>query len=56
MRRLLPRSELTARGPILALSIVCVLAAILLFGTGRPVGAMTALIAAFLLVAAAKRA
>ena len=56
MRRLLPRGELAARGPVLALSLVCLVAAVVLMGTGRPVGAMTALLAAFILVAAAKRA
>ena len=56
VRRLIPRSQLGAKAPLLALSLACVLLAFILLGTGRGVGAATALIAAFLLVAAAKRA
>lgn len=56
MRRLIPRSQLGAKAPLLALSLVCLLLSLILFGTGRGIGAATALIAAFLLVAAAKRA
>lgn len=56
MRRLIPRSQLGAKAPLLALSIAVLLLSLVLYGTGHPVGATTALIAAFLLVAAAKRA
>lgn len=56
MRRLIPRSQLGAKAPLLALSLVFVLVAFVLFGTGHPVGGATVFIAAFLLVAAAKRA
>ncbi|HWL38217.1 MAG TPA: hypothetical protein VNQ77_18665 [Frankiaceae bacterium] len=55
-RRLIPRSQLGAKAPLLALSLVCLLVAFVLFGTGHPVGGATVFIAAFLLVAAAKRA
>jgi hypothetical protein len=56
VRRLLPQPALATRGPFLALSLVCLVLALVLFGTGHGVGAVTALIAAFLLVAVAKRA
>ena len=55
MRRLLPRDQLGARGPMLAVSLFCVVASLVLFGLGKPVGAVTALLAAFVIVAAAKR-
>ncbi|HVF06901.1 MAG TPA: hypothetical protein VNA20_18835 [Frankiaceae bacterium] len=54
-RRLLPRDRLGTRGPMLGLSLFCVLASVVFFALGRGVGAMTALLAAFILVAAAKR-
>lgn len=54
-RRLLPRDRLGNRVPMLALSLFCVLASVVFFVIGRGVGAMTALLAAFILVAAAKR-
>jgi hypothetical protein len=55
-RRLIPRAQLGAKAPLLSLSVVMLLLALILFGTGHPIGAMTAFVAAFLLVAAAKRA
>jgi hypothetical protein len=42
--------------PLLALSLVLVVVAIVLFGTGHDFAALTALIAAFLVVGGAKRA
>ena len=54
-RRLLPRDALGARAPMLALSLVCVFASMGFHALGRAVGAATALMAAFILVAAAKR-
>ncbi len=56
MRRLLPWEALGARIPLLAFSVALLLFAIVLFGTGHDFGAMTAMIGAFLAVAAAKRA
>lgn len=55
MRRLLPSDRLGARAPMLGVALLCVLGAVVLLGLGRPVGAMTALLAAFLITAAAKR-
>ena len=52
---MLPRDRLGARAPMLALSLFCLLASVVFFAIGRAVGAMTALLAAFVLVAAAKR-
>ena len=54
-RRLLPRDQLGARGPMLGLALFCAVAAMVFLVLGRAVGAMTALLAAFILVAAAKR-
>ena len=54
-RRLLPRDELGARLPMLLISLACVIAAVALFAAGRLIGALTAMIAAFIIVAAAKR-
>jgi hypothetical protein len=56
MRRLLPGDRMAARVPFLTLSVICVLVAMLLYGLGHGVAALTPLIAAFILVAAAKRA
>jgi len=55
-RRTLPRAEMSRRAPLLLLSLVLLLAAFVLLGMGKPVPGFTALIAAFLSVAAAKRA
>ena len=49
------RTDLGARGPLLALSVVLVVVAMVLFGTGHDFAALSPLIAAFVLVAAAKR-
>ena len=54
-RRLLPRDRLATRAPMLALSLFCVVAAVVFYALGRTAGAVTALLAAFVLVAAAKR-
>ena len=54
-RRLLPRDRLGARGPMLGLALFCVVASVVFVALGRAVGAATALLAAFILVAAAKR-
>ena len=54
-RSLLPRDRLGARGPMLALGLLCVVFAMVFFAIGKPVGAATAMIAAFLIVGAAKR-
>jgi hypothetical protein len=55
-RRLIPRAAYGARMPLLVLSVVLLVAAVVIFATGHDFGAMTALIGAFLAVAAAKRA
>ena len=55
-RRLLPRDQMGRRMPLLALSLVLVLAAFALIGAGKPVVGFTLFIAAFLAVALAKRA
>lgn len=54
-RSLLPRDRLGARGPMLAVALLCVVFAMVFFAVGRPVGAFSAMVAAFLIVAAAKR-
>jgi hypothetical protein len=54
-RRIMPRDELGARLPMLLVSLLCVVAAVALFAAGRVVGALTAMLAAFIIVAAAKR-
>jgi uncharacterized membrane protein len=55
-RRTLPPEEMARRRPFLAIGLVLVVAGFALFGLGKPVLAFTALIAAFLAVALAKRA
>ncbi len=55
-RRMLPREEMARRGPLLVLSLVLMLAAFVLIGTGRAVLGFTLFIGAFLAVALAKRA
>ena len=56
MRRLIPRNQMGARGPLLLFSLLLLVLAFVLFGLEKDFGALTALIAAFLVVAAAKRA
>ncbi|HEU0129805.1 MAG TPA: hypothetical protein VFQ85_02300 [Mycobacteriales bacterium] len=55
-RRVIDRERRAVRGPWLAGSLVLLLGALVLFGTGHDFGALTALIGAFLAVAVAKRA
>jgi hypothetical protein len=55
-RRLLPRDEMARRGPLLALSVVLMLAAFVLIGTGKAVLGFTLFVGAFLAVGLAKRA
>ena len=52
---MLPRDEMSRRGPMLALSLVLLLAAFVLLGTGNAVLGFTLMIGAFLAVALAKR-
>jgi hypothetical protein len=53
---MLPPEEMARRKPFLAAGAALMLAAFVLFGLGKTVPAFTALIAAFLAVAYAKRA
>lgn len=55
-RRTLPPEEMARRRPFLVVGLVLVVAAFVLFGIGKPTLAFTALVAAFLAVALAKRA
>lgn len=55
-RRLIPRDEMARRGPLLALSLVLMLAAFVLIGLGKPVLGFTLFVGAFLAVGLAKRA
>ena len=52
---MLPRDEMARRTPLLALSLVLLVAAFVLIGTGNAVLGFTLLIGAFLAVAFAKR-
>jgi hypothetical protein len=54
-RRALPREAMSRRAPLLLLSLVLLLGAFVLLGTGKAVAGFTVLIGAFLAVAAAKR-
>ena len=55
-RRLIPRDQMGARLPLLVLSLAMLFLAFVLVVTDHAIGGMTAFVAAFLLVAAAKRA
>ena len=54
-RRVLPRDEMSRRAPLLVLSLVLLVAAFVLIGTGKGVLGFTLFIGSFLAVAAAKR-
>ncbi len=55
-RRTLPPEEMARRKPFLGLGLALVVLAFVLFGLGKPTLAFTALVAAFLAIALAKRA